>query len=69
MIRLVHSEIGEDDDLQNSRASKITAVPEVRCRHHVLWVEHLLCEFWNCDSAEGGGTAAGERSEANHEEV
>ena len=51
------------------RAGQVAAVAEVGRSHHVLGVEHLLGELGNGDSAEGVGTAAGQRSEADHEEM
>jgi hypothetical protein len=58
-----------DSSLQDGRASKITAIAEVRRSHHVLGVEHLLSELRNGNGAERVSTTAGERSEANHEEM
>lgn len=56
-------------NLQNGRARQVTTVAEVRSSHHVLGVEHLLCQLGNSDSTERVGAAAGQRSEADHEEV
>lgn len=56
-------------DLQDGRAGQVTTVTEVRSSHHVLGVEHLLGQLGNGDSAERVGTTAGQRSEADHEEV
>lgn len=56
-------------NLQNGRARQITAVTEVRGSHHVLGVEHLLRQLGNGDSTERVSAAAGQGSEADHEEV
>lgn len=55
--------------LQDGRAGQVTTVAEVRGSHHVLGVEHLLGQLRDADSAERVCTAAGQGSEANHEEV
>jgi hypothetical protein len=58
-----------DGDLQDGRAGQVATVAEVRSSHHVLGVEHLLGQLWDADGTERVGTAAGEGSKANHEEV
>ena len=55
--------------VQDSRAGEIASIPEIRSSHHVLRVEHLLSQVWNANGTEGMGTTAGQRSEADHEEV
>ena len=55
--------------IQDGRAGEVTTVTEVRSSHHVLGVEHLLGQLRNGDGTERVGAAAGQRSEANHEEV
>lgn len=62
-------ELGSTLNLQDSRASQVATVAEVRGGHHVLGVEHLLGQLWDGDGTEGMGTAAGQRSESNHEEM
>jgi len=57
------------EDLQDSRASEVTTIAEVRSSHHVLGVEHLLGQLWDGDSTERVSTTTGERSKSNHEEV
>ena len=37
--------------------------------HHVLGIEHLLSQFWNCESSVLLGTTGSERSKSWHEEV
>lgn len=59
----------EPGNIQDGGASEITAVTEIGSGHHVLGVEHLLGQLGNAHSAERVSTAAGQRSEANHEEV
>lgn len=54
---------------QDGRAGQVAAVTEVRRGHHVLRVEHLLGQLGDGDSSEGVSATAGQRSEANHEEV
>lgn len=54
---------------QDGRASQVATVAEVRRGHHVLGVEHLLGQLGDGDSTEGVSATAGQRSEANHEEV
>jgi hypothetical protein len=41
----------------------------VRRAHHVLGVEHLLCEFWHSQSAVLLRATAGQWGKADHEEV
>ena len=41
----------------------------VSCRHHVLGVEHLLCELGHGEGAVLLAATGGERGEARHEEV
>lgn len=54
---------------QDGRASQVATVAEVRRSHHVLGVEHLLGQLGDGDSTEGVSAPAGQRCEANHEEV
>lgn len=56
-------------NLQDGRARQVTAVAEVRSSHHVLGVEHLLGKLGDGDGTEGVSATAGQRSEADHEEV
>merc|ERR1719321_1314153 len=49
--------------------SEITAMTWISGAHHVLCVEHLLGQFWNCEGPVLLGTTGGERREAHHEEV
>lgn len=65
VLNLLHGDLSAED----SRAGEVTTVTEVRSSHHVLGVEHLLGQLRNGDGTERVGTAAGQRSEANHEEV
>ena len=50
-------------------AGEVAAVAEVAGGHHVLGVEDLLGELWHGDGTEGVCATAGERCEADHEEV
>ena len=58
-----------EQNLQDGRAGQVATVAEVRSSHHVLGVEHLLGKLRNADSAERVSAAAGQGSEADHEEV
>lgn len=57
------------NDLQDGRAGQVATVAEIRSSHHVLGVEHLLCELGNGDGTERVSATAGKRSKANHEEM
>lgn len=57
------------DDSQDSRACEIATISEVRGGHHVLWVEHLLCQLRNADSTEVMSATTCKRSKPDHEEV
>jgi hypothetical protein len=65
VLDLLHGDLSAED----SGAGQVTAVPEVRGSHHVLGVEHLLCQLGHSDGAERVGATAGKRSEADHEEM
>jgi len=65
VLNLLHGDLSTED----GRAGQIATVSEIRGGHHVLWVEHLLGQLWNSDGTERMSTAAGKRSEANHEEM
>lgn len=65
VLNLLHGDLTAEE----SRASEVTTVTEVRSGHHVLGVEHLLGELGNADLAVLVATAAGEGSESDHEEV
>lgn len=54
---------------QDRSASQIATVSEIRGSHHILGVVHLLRQFRDSDGTKVTGTAACERSEADHEEV
>jgi len=41
----------------------------VACRHHILGVEHLLCQLWDCKSSVLLGAPGGQGSESRHEEM
>lgn len=55
--------------LQDSGASQVATVAEVRGSHHVLRVVHLLGQLGHGDSPELMGATAGEWRESNHEEM
>lgn len=65
ILNLLHGDLTTED----GRAGQVAAVAEVGGGHHVLWVEHLLGQLWDGDSAEGVGATGGEWSESDHEEV
>lgn len=59
----------QDRHSQDGRAGQVSAVPEIRGGHHVLGVEHLLRQLRNGDGPERVSAPAGQRREADHEEV
>lgn len=65
VLDLLHGDLSAEQ----SGASEVTAVAEVRGSHHVLGVEHLLGQLRDGDLAVGIGVTAGQGSEADHEEV
>lgn len=65
VLDLLHGDLTTED----GGAGQVATVAEVRSSHHVLGVEHLLGKLGHGDGAERVGTTAGERSEADHEEV
>lgn len=65
VLDLLHGDLTAED----GRAGEVAAVAEVRGGHHVLGVEHLLGQLGDGDGAEAMAAAAGEGSEADHEEV
>ena len=54
---------------EHSGDCEVSAVSGIASGHHVLSVEHLLGEFWNCEGSVLLGTSAGEWGESWHEEV
>jgi len=54
---------------EESGGGEVAAVTWVRCAHHVLGVEHLLCQLWHSECAVLLRAAGCQRSEAHHEEV
>lgn len=65
VLNLLHGDL----TAEQSGASEVAAVTEVGSSHHVLGVEHLLGQLRNADLAVRLATAAGQGSEADHEEV
>ena len=65
VLDFLHGDLTAED----GGAGQVAAVAEVRSSHHVLGVEHLLGQLGNGDGTEGVCATAGQRSEANHEEV
>lgn len=54
---------------EESGRGEVAAVAWVRSAHHVLGVEHLLCQLWDGERAVLLRAARCQRSEAHHEEV
>jgi len=54
---------------QNSRASQVATIAEVRSSHHVLGVEHLLSELRDRHRTERVSATARKGRKADHEEV
>jgi len=54
---------------EESGRGEVAAVAWVRSAHHVLGVEHLLCQLWNGECTVLLRAARCQRSEAHHEEV
>merc|ERR1711970_1136483 len=48
---------------------EVSAVTWITSGHHVLGIEHLLGEFWNCKSSVLLGTSGGRWGESGHEKV
>lgn len=65
VLNLLHGDLTTED----GGAGQVAAVTEVRGSHHVLGVEHLLGQLGDADGAVGVAATAGQRSEADHEEV
>lgn len=65
VLDLLHRDFATED----GGAGEVAAVAEIGGGHHVLGVEHLLGQLRNGDGTEGVRATAGERSEADHEEV
>lgn len=65
VLNLLHGDL----TAEQSGASEVAAVTEVRSSHHVLGVEHLLGQLRDADLAVRLAAAAGQGSEADHEEV
>ena len=65
ILDLLHGDLTAEE----SGAGEVAAVAEVRGSHHVLGVEHLLGQLGDADLAVIAGIAAGQGSEADHEEV
>ena len=64
-LNFLHRDLASED----GRACEVATVSEVGRGHHILGVIHLLGKLRHGDGTEGMSTSAGERSEANHEEV
>merc|ERR1719359_1150537 len=54
---------------EQGSSSEIPAMTWISSAHHVLRVEHLLGQLWNCEGPVLLRTTGCERREANHEEV
>jgi len=65
VLNLLHGDL----TAEQSGASEVAAVTEVGSSHHVLGVEHLLGQLGDADLAVRLAAAAGQGSEADHEEV
>jgi len=65
VLNLLHGDLTAEE----SGAGEVTAVTEVGSSHHVLGVEHLLGQLGNADLAVLAAATAGQRGEADHEEV
>jgi hypothetical protein len=65
VLNLLHGDLSAVD----GGASEVATVAEVGSSHHVLRVEDLLSKLRHGNGAEAVGTARGERSESDHEEV
>jgi len=61
--------LGGHASSEESGRGELTAVSRVSSAHHVLSVEHLLGEFRHSECSVLLGSAGGERSESDHEEV
>lgn len=65
VLNLLHGDLTTED----GGASEVASVTEVRGSHHVLGVEHLLGQLGDADGTVRVTATAGQRSEADHEEV
>jgi len=54
---------------EESGCCEVASVAWVRSAHHVLCVEHLLCQFWDGECAVLLRATRCQRSESHHEEV
>ena len=65
LLDLLHGDAATED----SSDGEVATVPGVRCRHHVLSVEHLLGQLGDGDGAVLLAAPGGKRCETGHEEV
>ena len=65
LVHLLHGHAAAE----HGRHGQVASVPRVARGHHVLSVEHLLSQLWDCQRAVLLGAAAGEGGESGHEEV
>ena len=54
---------------EHSGDGQVAAVAWVTCSHHILGIEHLLGELWDCEGTVLLAASAGQGREARHEEV
>ncbi|KAH3668706.1 hypothetical protein OGAPHI_002460 [Ogataea philodendri] len=65
VLNLLHRNLTSEE----SSDSQVSTLSWVRSGHHVLGIEHLLCQFWNSQRSERLRSNRGQWSVTNHEEV